>query len=139
MSIGKIIALVVFGGLAWQHQAAVRQHASFVVNLPAILQTQIEMESFRSPVAIYLNDNFMRWPADLPQWLRDHFSGGVGDLGSDSFDELYEADYDERDGLPILRSCGPDRECWTDDDLVMRIFRPKKVGDTGDDYGRSPD
>lgn len=118
---GKLITLLVLGFLAWEHQALLADKARLARHLPDIANTYMEMRSFRVPLIRYMDDNDGRAPRDLPSWLRRHFDNPAKeDPAVDHFGRPYRVEAG-RFRETTLRSCGPDRACRTEDDLVVRF------------------
>ncbi|RMF11661.1 MAG: hypothetical protein D6761_13835 [Candidatus Dadabacteria bacterium] len=123
MKLGKLVSLGVMVGLGWQHQEMVRKQAELITNVMPLVQTYVEMESMKGRLASWLESNNYYWPRDVRALLNSEFkSSSGGEVGVDFFGAPYEGDYQGPDDFPVLRSCGPDLTCGTDDDLVMKIF-----------------
>src|SRR5438067_1143837 len=91
--------------------------------------TTIDMDSRRKAIALEFVTN-ERWPGDLPTFLRTHVDGAINPE-LDRWGTPYELQHLPED--PVLVSCGPDRECGTEDDIVSKIFakRPRPGGSEG--------
>lgn len=121
MKAGKLITLVVLGFLAWQHQAMLRDQLVLIRSLPDVTNTYMEMRNYRIRLARYKEENGGALPTNIRQWLDQHFETDRKARPSvDYFGEPYRL---ERPHMrtPVLRSCGPDRRCRTEDDLLMEV------------------
>lgn len=116
--------MILLAIIAGQYAGALTRHLGFLGRLYPVTLTQMEMSSYRAQLQLYLDGHDNRWPDDLSAWLRASFMAiGDKDPAVDRFGTPYVADDDF--GRPVLRSCGPDRACPTDDDLVL-IFAARE-------------
>lgn len=123
MKPGKLIALVVLGALAWQHEAMLREKWELVRHLPDITNTYMEMRGFRVPLRNHLEENAGRLPrpAELRTWLNRRFENPAKEQSAvDYFGNPYRVEIPTRN-RPVIRSCGPDGSCGTPDDLVVDL------------------
>lgn len=121
MSTGKLVTLAVVVALGLQHQALVRKGARLARHAVPSFQTFQEMRSVRDELAEYARENGGRFPPNPSRWIAQRLSGVADErAGYDRFGNPYQITW-ERGRAPELRSCGPDGECGTGDDLVSEI------------------
>lgn len=133
MNPGKLVFMAIMGGMGWWQQDVVSEQIAFANNLLPTLQAQIEMDSMRTALAIHYNEHG-KLPDDMERYLSSNYSTGSKPAGIDHFGTPYVGDYDPDTNLPLLRGCGPDLECFTDDDIVIKIISQKKEDEEGEDY-----
>ncbi len=125
--LGKIVTFVVFTVLGYQYQDIALKHAQVLYDVYPLMQTYLEMTSYSSRLNSYISENG-EMPFDLPEWLNQNFTVKTGkEPGVDYFDTPYEGSEDEEDY--VLRSCGRDTYCETEDDLKVALLRIEDESD----------
>jgi hypothetical protein len=114
---GHLVALVVIGALAWQHAELVARQLGLARELLPVLRTRMEMTTYRQRLSEELPASGLREsPAGLRTWLDSSFRGSAKEPGVDYFGTPYRLEIAGESRR--IRSCGPDRRCDTNDDLV---------------------
>lgn len=120
MSFGKLVTLGVIGLLAWQHQEAVKPYLGDLATAVPTVRAFLEMRSYEPALRKQIADE-SRPPRDLSAWLDERFPPKGGRPASqDLFGNPYRVERDRTLGW-VLRSCGPDAVCHTDDDLISAL------------------
>ncbi len=119
--LGKIVTFIVFTFIGYQYQDFALENARVLFDVYPSMQTYLEMTSYSSGLKTYISEN-SQMPNDLSEWLNLNFTVKTGkEPGVDYFDTPYEGDEDEEDYY-IIRSCGRDIDCYTEDDLKITIM-----------------
>ncbi len=120
------LVLVAYGWV--RAPASVRLAMKSVRHAPSAMRTSMKMATAQQALILeFLGTD--RWPDDVTLFLQRNVQGGV----SPELDawgtplQLTGVPFD-----PTLSSCGPDRQCGTDDDLAMRLIPKKKKNDRPD-------
>ncbi len=121
MKAGKLITLAVLAALAWQHQAMIGKHLSLIRSLPDLTNTYMEMRNYRIRLARHKERNGGALPSDFRRWLESNFeTERKASPAVDYFGTPYRLEQPHM-RTPVIRSCGLDGECRTDDDLIMEV------------------
>lgn len=122
MSFGKLIFLLIVVGLGCQQQVMVAKYVQSLKTIQPLIMTYIETESFRGRLTEYAHNNEGRLPQDIGSWLNQNFKGKQkSDMSLDFFGAPYQVVFDRETARDYLLSCGPDRECHTDDDIAVKL------------------
>ena len=120
MSTGRLVAFAVVILLGWQQQASIAAHLGPLENAVPRVRSFLEMRRYVAELEPVLEEEG-RPPEDLAAWLDDRFLPEGGRPASiDPFGLPYRVDRDRSLGW-VLRSCGPDGACLTEDDLVKPL------------------
>lgn len=121
MKVGKLVTLLVLGALAWQHQTMLRNQVDLILSVPDLTNTYMEMRTYRIRLARFKEENGGALPSNFRSWVDRNFdTDRKASPTVDFFGTPYLLDRPHM-RTPVLRSCGPDGECRTDDDLVMEV------------------
>jgi len=119
---GKLISLIIFGVLGYQNQVMVVKNIQYLIHVTPIMQTYMEITSYKSKLIAYTVDNNGRLPENLGEWLNQNFkSVQKRDMSVDYFATPYQVALDKDTSKETLISCGPDKECGTGDDIVLEM------------------
>lgn len=117
---GKLIVMVIMAVLGYQNQVAVAKYLEYLKNASPLIQTYMEMDSFKTKMAEYVQVNEGRLPENIGEWINQNFkSAQKSDMSLDFFGTPYQMAQDQNASRVYLKSCGPDKECSTDDDIEM--------------------
>lgn len=125
MGLGKLVAVAALGLIGYQQQALVQDQLGFIFEAMPTIQTYIEMSSMKSGLGAYYMGKGTT-PPNLQSWLDYTYNTGKKSAGVDHWGVPYSIVMIDR--LPAMRSCGPDMECDSADDIIMKIFARKKEG-----------
>ncbi len=116
----KLVTLAVISFIGYQYHDIALENVKVLRDVFPLIQTYVEMTSYTSSLKTYISEKG-EMPWDLPEWLNQNFTVKTGkEPGVDYFNTYYEGD--ESDGKYILRSCGRDTVCHTEDDLNVTIM-----------------
>lgn len=121
MKPGKLVALIVLGALAWEHQEALGRHTDLVREMGPLARTYMEMRQYRTALMAELHRNNGQPPRGVHAWLDRTFNRGTRPASQDLWGSRYQVQRGDYRRW-YLRSCGPDTRCGTDDDLVSPLF-----------------
>ena len=120
MSLGKLLTLGIIGMLAWQHQEQIEPYLDDLGSAVPTMRTFMEMRSYEPLVQEYMQDN-RRPPRDFGALLEEHYPPkGDRPASLDLFGSPYVLERAREHGL-VIRSCGPDGACHTEDDLIVPV------------------
>lgn len=122
MNIGKLIFLAIAGFLFYQNQAVVVKHIQDLKDVSPLIQTYLEINSFKIRLSAYASENEGHLPTNIGEWLNQNYkSSQKPDMGSDYFGTPYQVMIDQASSREFLLSCGPDKACSTPDDIELRL------------------
>jgi hypothetical protein len=120
MSTGKLLAVAVILFLGWQQQTAIAAHLGPLQYAVPRVRTYLEMNRYESELKLMLQRGEQP-PRNISAWLDERYLPELGRPASrDLFGNLYRLDRDRTHGW-VLRSCGPDALCLTEDDLIKPL------------------
>ena len=117
---GKVIVMIIIGFLGYQNQVAVVKYFGYLKNVSPLIQTYLEMDSFKAKMAEHVQVNEGRLPENIGEWLNQNFKSAQNkDVSVDFFGTPYQMVHEQDSSRVFLKSCGPDRECNTADDIEL--------------------
>lgn len=118
---GRLIALIVMGFLGWEHKGALEPHLAMVREARPLVITYTEMRQYRPALIAEIRRNGGQAPPDAHAFLDGRFHRGERRASDDLWGSRYRIERGDHRRW-YLRSCGPDRACRTEDDLVSPLF-----------------
>ena len=118
----KLVVLLVVVGVGWLFREPLGNLLDSVKALGPKFKTEMDMRGYEDDLVTYIERQGQP-PGDLSGWLDETFPPkGPGQPSSqDRYGTPYRVDRDRSEGLYVLRSCGPDRQCHTEDDLTLEL------------------
>ena len=123
----KIIPMLILMGVFSED---IEKNIGVVVNMVKATLTQHELGSHRT-LMIEQYTSYFKFPADYPGYLREHMISSR-DPAIDYWEQEYRLDHTE-DSF-ICRSCGPDAECYTKDDVTASFDNLKRLSDAFEEF-----
>ena len=130
MKPGKVVALAVMGFLGWQHQEALGPHLGLLKDVRPLVMTYAEMRQYRPALISEIGRNGGQPPRNSHAFLDQRFNRGERRASVDLWGTGYRIERGDFRRY-YLRSCGPDRQCRSGDDLVTPLFedtQPARAG-----------
>lgn len=121
MRIGKLAAAAIVLGIGWQQKEVIEPHLGSLRDLGPVSRTFLEMRSYRTGLMAYRQKNGGATPPDVSEWLELNYDRGARPASQDVFGTPYLVERGETRNSMLLRSCGPDARCHTQDDLVVSL------------------
>jgi hypothetical protein len=127
MGLGRVVGLGLVGLLIYKQSDAIVSRIAGMKKMMPKAETLVQMNSFLSPLQAHLTNQVLegenpRLPEDVSSWLTQNFNLSSGKpAGVDVFGTPYRGD--EVKGWLCLRSCGPDKSCGNEDDIVVQVFK----------------
>ncbi|MCG3174098.1 MAG: hypothetical protein GMKNLPBB_02322 [Myxococcota bacterium] len=114
----KIIAVVALGAAGGGGMDKIKGAVAKASSIFAAETTKIELNEQLHQVRSYLADNNMQYPYNYADFLRKNFDAKGGrDPAVDQWGSPYQLEPND-EGFKV-RSCGPDKQCNTDDDIMV--------------------
>lgn len=118
----KLVVLLVLVALGWFFRAPLGDLMDRARGLGPKMKTEMDMRGYEDALVAFI-EREGRPPGDLEGWLDRNFSpkGPDQPASRDRYGTPYQVNRDGERGIYVLRSCGPDRQCGTEDDLVQDL------------------
>ena len=118
----KFLPLFCLCALFYSGKEEIKGLAEAVINVGKDAKTGAEMAGIVKLLRLDLIAG-QELPEDIEEYARQRMVSGGADPGLDSWQTPWELEV-EFDGTVILASCGPDRICANEDDVVMEVTGP---------------
>jgi hypothetical protein len=118
----RFLPLFVLCGLFYAGKEDITGLARTIVNIGMDAKTGAEMAGVVKLLRLDLIAG-QDLPDDIEEYARQRMSSGGTDTGLDAWQTPWVLDV-EFDGTVVLASCGPDRICENDDDIVVAVTGP---------------
>ncbi len=92
----------------------VQKNLQAVANWGMSAMVQMEVNAQRDQLIVFYQGR-QSFPSDYAAWVKENMHSAVRDASLDYWHNEYHLEF-IRDGF-IIRSCGPDAECGSDDDI----------------------
>ena len=122
----RLLPIAALALLWWRAPENVRRVGRTLRDAPSTILTQTDMGNVRSAVAYYYLEHD-RFPYGQLETFCQQNVAGPARRGRDRWGTLYQLESLE-DATPLLRSCGADTECQSEDDLTQRVIARQKPG-----------
>lgn len=118
----NLVVLVLLVAVGWFFRAPLGDLLDQVKSLGPRMKTTMDMEGYEDNLVAYI-EREGRPPRDLQAWMDDNFTAKGPDqpASRDRYGTLYQVQRDSERGIYVLRSCGPDRACSTEDDITVDL------------------
>lgn len=118
----KLIVLVLVLAVGWFFREPLEGVWNKVKEIPPRVQTGMDMRGQKEGLRVHIERRGGP-PADLAAWIDDNVPPkGPGQKASeDRWGNPFQLNFDRQRDIYVLRSCGSDGQCFTEDDLTVDI------------------
>lgn len=121
----KLVVLILLLAGAWFFREPLESAWDRVKGIVPRVRTEMDMRGYVDPLRAHI-DRRGAPPEDLADWIDDNNPPkGPGQPSSlDRYGNPYQVTRDRERSIYVLRSCGSDGQCFTDDDILVDIPNP---------------
>ncbi|MGD2068677.1 MAG: hypothetical protein PVI57_08405 [Gemmatimonadota bacterium] len=118
----RLLILVLILAAGWLFREPLGELLDRAMAVPPRVRTEMDMRGYRDGLVAFL-ERRKEPPGDLSRWLDERIEPhGDGQPASlDRYGNPYRVTLDRQRDVYVLRSCGPDGVCMTEDDLTVDL------------------